>query len=227
MNVRAFLSMRSQILRLKIADSLSFPRFNRWIRMGLTVLFAVHCAACNKGQEGTRLRAIEKARLQAMEETRLKAAEAAHREKMEKDHTQALEVARLQKELERSRDKARSEAVGTKMDGLQTLDGKSYTNVEIREASAIGISIRHDSGVARVSYDNLPQAMQERYHFDPKEKEDALVREHKIQEHNAKGFATINNQISEQNKQDRLTIDQEKQKTAGGSIGHVRKGAPN
>lgn len=55
--------------------------------------------------------------------------------------------------------------MGSIIDVLQALEGKSYTNVEIRKAAAIGISIRHESGAIRGSFENLPHAMQMRFTF--------------------------------------------------------------
>jgi hypothetical protein len=130
----------------------------------------------------------------------------------EQARQQAEEEARLQKETDGARKAARNAAAGSRMDVLETLDGKSYMAVEIREVSAIGISIRHETGLARVPFENLPREMQDHFHFDPKEKERALHQEQRILQANAKRFDAAHKSMLDQNKQLQVTLDANRRK---------------
>ena len=79
------------------------------------------------------------------------------------------------------REEARSQAIGQQIARLETVKGDVYENVVIRDVTAIGIEIRHDAGSRRVPFEQLPQEMQQQFHFDPKEKEQALRSEHAAQ----------------------------------------------
>lgn len=72
---------------------------------------------------------------------------------------------------------ARGKAKGEVIEKLETLSGAVYKNVSFREVTAIGIQIRHDDGSKRIPYEELPAAMQDRFQFDPKEKEKAVATE--------------------------------------------------
>lgn len=91
------------------------------------------------------------------------------------------EVARRSEAFEAYKDEyrayARGAAKGEKMVTLETLTGVVYKNVSIREVTAIGIQIRHDDGHKRLPFEELPDAMRDRFQFDPKQKEKALVEE--------------------------------------------------
>lgn len=125
----------------------------------------------------------------------------------------SAEEDRKQRELEAIRAKVRAESVGKKMDSLQTLGGKTYKNIEISKVSDVGISIRHESGVARVSFEELPQAMQDYYHFDPAEKQKALMREKKLRELHEARAASVRDANSEVAKQNRIHQKGEMRKT--------------
>lgn len=181
------------------------------LKLGLIVLCSIHYASCENKEETARLHAMEKIRLQEVERARLKAEEQARLQaETEEASLQAEEEARLRNELEKLRESARRAAVGSKMDVLETMDGRSYRNVVIRKASAIGISIRHSSGVTRLPFENLPHAMRERFHYDPKEKDKALVREQKQQRANAKRFAAEEQSMREETNRGQLNLAQEK-----------------
>lgn len=71
----------------------------------------------------------------------------------------------------------RGKAKGEAMEKLETLSGTIYTNVNIREVTAIGIQIRHEGGQKRIAFEELPEEMKDRFQFDPKQKEKALTQE--------------------------------------------------
>ncbi len=60
-------------------------------------------------------------------------------------------------------------AVGqeVKLAELKTLDGKSYTQVTIRKVEPDGLSILHESGTAKVSFEKLSKEIQKQYGYDP------------------------------------------------------------
>jgi hypothetical protein len=62
-----------------------------------------------------------------------------------------------------------------KLDSLTTLDGKTYSNVTIREINSEGLRILHESGAATVAFDKLPQDLQDRYKSKSPEKEAQAV----------------------------------------------------
>ncbi len=75
------------------------------------------------------------------------------------------------------RTQVRSQAVGEKFPELKTKSGAAYTQVEIRDVTEVGIGIRHEFGMKRIDYEELTPEWQERFQYDPKEKEMALAKE--------------------------------------------------
>ncbi|WAC18460.1 hypothetical protein OVA24_14590 [Luteolibacter sp. SL250] len=75
------------------------------------------------------------------------------------------------------RTQVREDAVGEKFPTLKTVSGSEYVDVEIREVTEVGISIRHRDGSKRITYEELTEEWQQRFQFDPKEKAEALARE--------------------------------------------------
>jgi len=75
------------------------------------------------------------------------------------------------------REFARRQAVGEKLDELQTADGTTYTGVEIRQVDAVGILVRHTDGQQRIPFENLSAEIQDRFQFDPNQKVDVLADE--------------------------------------------------
>ena len=71
----------------------------------------------------------------------------------------------------------RGKAKGESMDVLETLGGDIYRSVNIREVTAVGIQIRHDDGHKRIPFEDLPEAMKERFQFDPQQKVAAMAKE--------------------------------------------------
>jgi cell division protein FtsB len=72
---------------------------------------------------------------------------------------------------------ARAQAKGEAMETLATVTGAVYKSVNIREVTAIGIQIRHAEGHKRIPFEELPDAMKDRFQFDPKQKEKAIAEE--------------------------------------------------
>jgi hypothetical protein len=72
---------------------------------------------------------------------------------------------------------ARRQAVGEKLDELKTVEGTIFKGVEIREVDAVGILIRHTDGQQRVPFEVLSAEIQDRFQFDPVQKESAIVAE--------------------------------------------------
>lgn len=71
----------------------------------------------------------------------------------------------------------RGKAKGESIAILETQSGAVYKNVNIREVTPVGIQIRHDEGQKRIPFEELPQAMIERFQFDPKQKAAAVAKE--------------------------------------------------
>jgi len=75
------------------------------------------------------------------------------------------------------RQMARAAAKGEAFPEIKTLDGMTYKNVILKEVTAVGIQISHEDGIKRIPFDLLPGALQERFQYDPNQKEEALKRE--------------------------------------------------
>ncbi len=71
----------------------------------------------------------------------------------------------------------RSNAKGRTMAELKTRKGEVYANVVIREVTAIGIQIRHEGGLRRIHFEELPDEMQQQFQFDPDQKAAAVASE--------------------------------------------------
>lgn len=71
----------------------------------------------------------------------------------------------------------RGKAKGETMAKLETRGGDVYEDVNIREVSAIGIQIRHKGGQKRIPFEDLPDAMQDHFQFDPNQKVEAVASE--------------------------------------------------
>ena len=78
---------------------------------------------------------------------------------------------------DRFRAYVRGNAKNESMAKLETLTGVIYTNVNIREVTAIGIQIRHEGGQKRIPFEELSEEMRDRFQFDPKQKQKALTQE--------------------------------------------------
>lgn len=60
----------------------------------------------------------------------------------------------------------RTAAVGTSIPKLETTEGKIYLDVVISKVTAIGIHIRHKDGLSHLSFQALPQDIQDYYQYD-------------------------------------------------------------
>ncbi len=68
----------------------------------------------------------------------------------------------------------RNKAKGEILPQLETQSGGNYKNVSIREVTAVGIQIRHDEGLKRIPFEDLPLAMIDYYQFDTEQKAVAM-----------------------------------------------------
>lgn len=87
---------------------------------------------------------------------------------------------------------ARSKGVGESLDELATKSGSVYKRVEIRDVTAVGIQIRHEDGQKRIPFEELPDAMQDRFQFDAANKDAALAAESKHREEHEAAVAVAN-----------------------------------
>jgi len=71
----------------------------------------------------------------------------------------------------------RAKAKGRIVGRLETRKGVVYENVTIWEVTPIGLQIRYDGGLGRIPYEELPEAMQEEFQFNPAQKAEALAKE--------------------------------------------------
>ena len=90
-------------------------------------------------------------------------------------------IATIEKEFEDYKNQyrtfVRTKAKGRIVGRLETRKGEVFENVVIREVTPIGMQIRHDGGLGRIPYENLPEAMQEEFQFDPDQKVAAFAKE--------------------------------------------------
>ncbi len=98
------------------------------------------------------------------------------------------------------RDFVRSKAKGETMETLETQSGVVYKNVNIREVTAVGIQIRHDEGQKRIPYEELPEAMQDHFQFDAKQKALALAKEQELWNEHESAVSASEKQAGEQSK---------------------------
>ena len=54
------------------------------------------------------------------------------------------------------------------LESLRTREGREYFKVEVLTNDEVGIRIRHDAGTARIPYEDLPDAIQSKYHAERK-----------------------------------------------------------
>ena len=132
--------------------------------------------------------ASEAAEKAAAEETAAaeKAAEEAAAEAAAKEEAEEAErVAKIEAE--------RTKAVGEELDVLFA-KGREYKKVTITGVDNVGVKIRHESGTARLNYEDVPEEMQERFGYDPdrarkqamKEAQQAAARRQRMREQMSK-----------------------------------------
>lgn len=87
----------------------------------------------------------------------------------------------LQAELVAYRDRyrqfARLGAKGEKLGTLTTASGKSFEQAAISEVDAVGVRVIHSAGKTRIPYEELPPALQDRFQFDPAQRDALLAQE--------------------------------------------------
>jgi hypothetical protein len=92
----------------------------------------------------------------------------------------------------------RGKAKGESMDVLETLGGVVYRSVNIREVTAVGIQIRHDDGHKRIPFEDLPEALKERFQFDPQQKVAAIAKEESDRSEHEAAVAVADRAASQQ-----------------------------
>lgn len=86
----------------------------------------------------------------------------------------------------------RNEATGTKMEELKTLSGETFSDVEIRKVTAVGLEIRHRHGHKRIGFADLDEEMQDHYQFNEEQKLAELQREAKVRKRRNRAVAIAN-----------------------------------
>ena len=105
----------------------------------------------------------------------------------------------------------RGKAKGEKIGKLETLNGFVYNDVVIREVTPVGIQIRHADGHKRIPFEVLPEAMIDRFQFDPKQKDQALAEE--LASRNLlESAVAVSNSTADQAKAERRSAEAESNK---------------
>jgi len=83
------------------------------------------------------------------------------------------EAAKARKELEdymaKYKVSFRAQVQGMRVPTLQTQDGQTFENVDIREVTPTEVSFGHSGGVRRLTMDKLPADLQSKFLYDPAE----------------------------------------------------------
>lgn len=101
-----------------------------------------------------------------------------------------LEIADQEKQFADYKDEyrayARKRAKGETIAALKTRDGMTYHDVRIKQVTAIGMDVSHRDGNKRISFENLPDEIRDRFQHDPAQMEMAKLEEAKQRaEHDA------------------------------------------
>ena len=75
------------------------------------------------------------------------------------------------------RDFSRLGAKGQTLGTLTTKKGVTHEEVVIREVDAVGMSIKSKAGFYRIPYEDLPDELQDKYQFDPGQRDLKLAKE--------------------------------------------------
>ncbi len=86
-------------------------------------------------------------------------------------------IAGFEAYVEEYRAHVRDAAKGRILEQLETTEGKVYKDVNILEVTAVGMEIRHEGGLRRIPFEELPEEMQDHFQFDSQQKELALSKE--------------------------------------------------
>lgn len=94
------------------------------------------------------------------------------------------------------REFSRLGAKGENLGNLTTKKGVTHEEVTVREVDAVGMAIKSKTGYFRIPYEELPDTLQDRFQFDPAQRDAKLAKEHG--EHNDLNAAA--RQVEEQRK---------------------------
>lgn len=137
---------------------------------------------------------------------------------LKKDVAKAAErIAALEADFSAYKDQyrqfSRGRAKGEKIELLTTRDGTEYHDVTIREVTAVGMQIVHRDGQKRVPFESLSDELQDRFQFDPEQKQLALAAEASEQAaHEARTAAAVAVQDTKMAEQKEQRIAEEKAK---------------
>lgn len=112
----------------------------------------------------------------------------------------------------------RGQAKGEIIETLETQSGTVYKNANIREVTAIGIQIRHEAGQKRIPYEDLPEAMQDHFQFDPKQKAEAIAKEQAMWNEHENAVIEANDMSVQQATEKSAMQRDESRKKAGQSL---------
>jgi chromosome segregation ATPase len=99
-------------------------------------------------------------------------------------------AADLEKYKDQYRNAARQGAKDEAMAKLQTRSGQVYEKVVISDVNPIGMQIRHQGGLARIPYEDLPADLQDRFQFDPNQKAATVAQENAERKEHETAVAT-------------------------------------
>ena len=99
---------------------------------------------------------------------------------------------------DRYREFVRSKAKGEVIEKLETRNGVVYNHASIREVTAVGIQIRHDDGQKRIPFEELSDALQDYYQFDPVQKQKAVAAENAARDKHDAAVAVVSDQVDQQ-----------------------------
>lgn len=127
----------------------------------------------------------------------------------------AAAEARLQNAIqayETHRDRVRESAKGEKLASLRTKNGETYSQVTIRSVNAVGVDIRHQHGSKRIPFEELSADFQERFQYDPEERESVATLEQQQQEQFQESIANEQSQALSTNEQFLLDLRKNQQR---------------
>ncbi|MFT6179336.1 MAG: hypothetical protein ACI9NQ_000919 [Paracoccaceae bacterium] len=118
---------------------------------------------------------------------------------------------------------ARLKAQGEKHARLTTLAGVTYLELVISRVTEIGVIFRHQGGVARIPFSDLPVAWQERFYYDQDRALLALRHERLVRVRNDRAAIARLAVLNEQEKDDAQTMSLERLAKA---VADIRRGNP-
>lgn len=85
------------------------------------------------------------------------------------------------------RNKAKGETIGR----LMTRKGTVYENATIKEVTSVGVHIRYMDGIKRIPYEELSGELQDRFQFDPKQRDAEIAKEHAVRKEYESAVAVV------------------------------------